>query len=384
MTDTDLTSVAPSAVDPDPRAKQLLKLLVEHYIAEGTPVASKALATLPGVEVSSATVRNVMSDLESMGLVRSPHTSAGKIPTQQGLRFFVDTLLSVEPWNEDRVREVEAELDPNLSPSELINTASELLSQFTQMTCLITTPRRNQSHLRQLEFLRLDDERVLVILVLNDRDVQNRVIHLDKSFSDQELAQAANLLNQEFGGRPLEEMREAVFSSMRADRERMDEVLHSALTMAESALPAQRPPTEDQELVVSGERRLLDFTADTDIARALFDAISRKGRVLHLLDQCLQSSGVQLYIGQESGYRPLGDMSLVTSSYEVNGQLAGVLGVIGPTRMDYKDVIPVVDVTARVLSAAMRNAWSGAAATSSKICLIYRPKALVFVACSRI
>lgn len=356
MTDTDLTSVAPSAVDPDPRAKQLLKLLVEHYIAEGTPVASKALATLPGVEVSSATVRNVMSDLESMGLVRSPHTSAGKIPTQQGLRFFVDTLLSVEPWNEDRVREVEAELDPNLSPSELINTASELLSQFTQMTCLITTPRRNQSHLRQLEFLRLDDERVLVILVLNDRDVQNRVIHLDQSFSDQELAQAANLLNQEFGGRPLEEMREAVFSSMRADRERMDEVLHSALTMAESALPAQRQVTEDQELVVSGERRLLDFTADTDIARALFDAISRKGRVLHLLDQCLQSSGVQLYIGQESGYRPLGDMSLVTSSYEVNGQLAGVLGVIGPTRMDYKDVIPVVDVTARVLSAAMRNA----------------------------
>ena len=356
MTDTDLTSVAPSAVDPDPRAKQLLKLLVEHYIAEGTPVASKALATLPGVEVSSATVRNVMSDLESMGLVRSPHTSAGKIPTQQGLRFFVDTLLSVEPWNEDRVREVEAELDPNLSPSELINTASELLSQFTQMTCLITTPRRNQSHLRQLEFLRLDDDRVLVILVLNDRDVQNRVIHLDQSFSDQELARAANLLNQEFGGRPLEEMREAVFSSMRADRERMDEVLHSALTMAESAFPAQRQVTEDQELVVSGERRLLDFTADTDIARALFDAISRKGRVLHLLDQCLQSSGVQLYIGQESGYRPLGDMSLVTSSYEVNGQLAGVLGVIGPTRMDYKDVIPVVDVTARVLSAAMRNA----------------------------
>jgi heat-inducible transcriptional repressor len=356
MTDTDLPVASSGAVDPDPRAKQLLKLLVEHYIAEGTPVASKALATLPGVEVSSATVRNVMSDLESMGLVRSPHTSAGKIPTQQGLRFFVDTLLSVEPWNEDRVREVEAELDPNLSPSELINTASELLSQFTQMTCLITTPRRNQSHLRQLEFLRLDDERVLVILVLNDRDVQNRVIHLDKSFSDQELAQAANLLNQEFGGRPLMDMREAVMTSMRADRARMDEVLHSALSMAEGALPADQPNTEEQELVVSGERRLLDFTADTDIARALFDAISRKGRVLHLLDQCLKSSGVQLYIGQESGYRPLGDMSLVTSPYEVNGQLAGVLGVIGPTRMDYKDVIPVVDVTARVLSAAMRNA----------------------------
>ncbi|RPG32060.1 MAG: heat-inducible transcription repressor HrcA [Gammaproteobacteria bacterium TMED92] len=356
MADPELSGTSPAAVDPDPRAKQLLKLLVEHYIAEGTPVASKALATLPGVEVSSATVRNVMSDLESMGLVRSPHTSAGKIPTQQGLRFFVDTLLSVEPWNNDRVREVEAELDPNLSPTELINTASELLSQFTQMTCLITTPRRNQSHLRQLEFLRLDDERVLVILVLNDRDVQNRVIHLDKSFSDQELAQAANLLNQEFGGRPLIEMREAVMASMHADRERMDEVLHSALTMAEGALPADQPNSEAQELVVSGERRLLDFTADTDIARALFDAISRKGRVLHLLDRCLQSSGVQLYIGQESGYRPLGDMSLVTSSYEVNGQLAGVLGVIGPTRMDYKDVIPVVDVTARVLSAAMRNA----------------------------
>ena len=145
-------------------------------------------------------------------------------------------------------------------------------------------------------------------------------------------------------------------TSMRADRERMDEVLQSALSMAEGALPADQSNSEEQELVVSGERRLLDFTADTDIARALFDAISRKGRVLHLLDQCLKSSGVQLYIGQESGYRPLGDMSLVTSPYEVNGQLAGVLGVIGPTRMDYKDVIPVVDVTARVLSAAMRNA----------------------------
>ena len=229
-----------------------------------TPVASKALATLPGVAVSSATVRNVMSDLESMGLVRSPHTSAGKIPTQQGLRFFVDTLLSVEPWNEDRVREVEAELDPNLSPVELINTASELLSQFTQMTCLITTPRRNQSHLRQLEFLRLDDERVLVILVLNDRDVQNRVIHLDKSFSDQELVQAANLLNQEFGGRPLVEMREAVMTSMRADRERMDEVCRR-VEYGRGRFAGDQSNSEEQELVVSGERRLLDYM-DTDIA----------------------------------------------------------------------------------------------------------------------
>lgn len=337
----------------DERAQQLFKLLVEQYIAEGHPIASKSLATLPGVEVSSATVRNVMGELESRGLVFSPHTSAGKVPTQQGLRFFVDSLLSVEPWDAGRVQELEAELNRDLTPSELITAASDLLSQITQMTCLITTPRRNQVVLRHVEFLQLDEGRVLVILVLNDREVQNRVIHTDREFSDVDLTQAANFINREFGGRSLLEVRQQIFESVQADKNRMDQLMQSALDMAAAAF--EEPEDQGQELVVSGEGRLLDFTSDTSSVRVLFDAISRKGRVLHLLDRCLESTGVQLFIGDESGYQPLGEMSLVTKPYEVNGQLAGVLGVIGPTRMDYKDVIPVVDVTARILSAAMRN-----------------------------
>lgn len=337
-----------------PRAQQLFKLLVEQYIAEGTPVASKALATRPEVSFSSATVRNIMGDLESLGLVTSPYTSAGKIPTSQGYRFFVDSLLSVEPFEEARVREIEAELNPDLAPSELVSSASDLLSQITQMTCLITTPLRNQINLRHLEFVCLDEERVLVILVLNDREVQNRVIHTEREYSSIELNQAANFINREYGGHSLIDIRHAVIASMQADKDRMDSLMQAALDMA-SATFATTPEDEGQELLVSGENRLLDFSADTDTVKSLFDAVSSKGRVLHLLDRCLQSSGVQLFIGDESGYQPLGDASLVTSAYEVNGEVAGVLGVIGPTRMAYKDVIPVVDVTARLLSAAMRR-----------------------------
>jgi heat-inducible transcriptional repressor len=342
-----------------PRAQQLFKLLVEQYIAEGAPIASKALATHPNVNVSSATVRNIMADLESLGLVISPHTSAGKIPTNQGYRFFVDTLLSIEPWEEaramERAREIEAELNPDLAPADLVSSASELLSEITEMTCLITTPMRNQISLRQVEFIGLGEDRVLVILVLNDREVQNRVIHTEREYSDVELTQAANFLNQEYGGRTLIDIREAVIASMQADKDHMDRLMQTALDMA-SATFTEETSGDGHELLVSGENRLLDFSSDTGTVKSLFDAVSRKGRVLHLLDRCLQSSGVQLFIGEESGYQPLGHASLVTSAYEVNGELAGVLGVIGPTRMDYKDVIPVVDVTARLLSAAMRRA----------------------------
>ena len=217
---------------------------------------------------------------------------------------------------------------------------------------MITTPIRNQVSLRQVEFVGLDADRVLVILVLNDREVQNRVIHTEREYTDIELTQAANFINREFGGRTLLEIRELIIASMQADKDRMDQLMQAALDMA--AATFSEPDDTGQELMVSGESRLLDFSEDTDTVKGLFDAVSRKGRVLHLLDQCLQTSGVQLFIGEESWYQPLGNLSLVTSSYELNGEVAGVLGVIGPTRMDYKDVIPVVDVTARILSSALR------------------------------
>jgi heat-inducible transcriptional repressor len=336
----------------DERAQLVFKLLVEQYIADGTPVPSRVLAAQPGVEVSPATVRNILADLEAQGLVRSPHTSAGKVPTNRGLRFFVDSLLRVEPLDEARVSQLQGELNPDLSPKELVESASNLISHLTRMTCVITLPRRDQTALRHVEFLPLSGGRVLVILVLNDREVQNRVIRTDRDYLDTELIQAANYINREFGGLSLLRIREALVESMQADKDRMDSMMQTALDVATRAFDDDAAPSGN-ELVVAGETNLLDFSGDTHQVRRLFEAFSRKGSILHLLDRCLDSHGIQLFIGEESGYRLLDDLSLVTSSYEVKGQLAGVLGVVGPTRMAYQEVIPVVEVTARVLSAAM-------------------------------
>lgn len=330
----------------------LLKHLVEHYIAEGTPAASKVLASHPGVQVSPATVRNIMVELESRGLVRSPHTSAGKIPTQQGLRFFVDTLLSVKPLDPSAMGQLESQLNPDLPPKDLVQSASKLLSHLTHMTCVVLLPRQEGAALRHLEFLPLSGNRALVILVLNDREVQNRVIHLEREYSESELSQAANFINREYGGRSLSELRELMLASMQEDKERMDQMMQSALDLATKALE-EEGLDEDQEMLVSGESALLNIGSSAESMRTLFDTFTRKGNILHLLDQCLRSDGIQLFIGEEAGSRLFEEVSVVTSRYEINGEVAGVLGVVGPTRMAYEKVIPVVDVTAKVLGAAM-------------------------------
>ena len=340
----------------DPRARALFKMLVEEYLAEGMPVASKRLASMPSVSVSSATVRNIMADLEARGFVQSPHTSAGKIPTNRGLRFFVDTLLSLDPVESRQLRALEEELNPDLSPQQLVNSASSLLSRLTGMTCVVTLPRRDNVALRQVEFLSLSGDRVLVILVLNDREVENRVIHTGRTYTDVELTQAANFLNREFGGRSLMSIRAALLASMQADKDRMDRLMQTALDMASQVFTDGEEPADEHRVVVSGEQRLLDMGGDTDRVRTLFDAFSRKGTILHLLDRCLESQGIQLFIGEESGYGLLDEVSVVTAPYEVQGRLAGVLGVIGPTRMAYQEVIPVVDVTARMLGEAINRA----------------------------
>ena len=340
----------------DLRARKLFKMLVEEYLAQGVPVASRRLASLPEVGVSSATVRNIMADLEARGLVQSPHTSAGKIPTNRGLRFFVDTLLSLDPLEARQLEELEAQLNPDLSPQELINSASSLLSHLTEMTCVITMPRRDHVALRQVEFLSLSGDRVLVILVLNDREVENRVIHTDREYSDVELNQAANFINREFGGRSLMSIRSALLASMQADKDRMDNLMQTTLDVASQVfVAADADEAKTPQVVVSGENRLLDMSADTNLIRTLFDAFSSKGDILHLLDRCLETHGIQLFIGEESGYELFDEVSVVTAPYEVQGQLAGVLGVVGPTRMAYQEVIPVVEVTARLLGAAINQ-----------------------------
>jgi len=339
----------------DPRARALFKMLVEEYLAGGLPVASKRLASLPTVGVSSATVRDIMADLEGRGLVQSPHTSAGKIPTNRGLRFFVDTLLSLDPLESRQLEQLEQELNPDLSPQELVSSASSLLSHLTQMTCVITLPRRDHVALRQVEFLSLSGDRVLVILVLNDREVENRVIHTDREYSEVELNQAANFINREFGGRSLLSVRSELLSSMQADKDRMDGLMQAAIDVASQVFAARDEEELGRQVVVSGENRLLDMSADTDTIRTMFEAFSHKGNILHLLDRCLQSNGIQLFIGEESGYELFDEVSVVTAPYEVHGHLAGVLGVVGPTRMAYQEVIPVVEVTARLLGEAINR-----------------------------
>ncbi len=334
----------------DERTQHIFKLLVERYLADGNPVPSRALASQPGVDLSSASVRNIMSDLETRGMVVSPHTSAGKVPTTQGLRFFVDALLAVQPLEPAAIMRLQSELNPDLSPSELVENASQMLSRITRMTGLVTLPRRELVALRQVEFLPLSDRRVLVIMVVNEREVQNRVIHTDRDYAESELTQAANFINRRFAGESMLEVRHSLLESMRQDKDRMDQLMQAAIDVASKAFEVDQ---SGDDYVVAGENHLLEHETNTDTVRQLFDAFSHKRDILHLLDRALASDGVQLFIGNESGYAVLDDYSLVTSPYQVQGEVAGVLAVIGPTRMAYQRVIPVVDVTARVLGSAM-------------------------------
>ena len=348
--------------DVDERAAQLFKSLVERYLADGAPVASRTLASASEVAVSSATVRNVMADLEAQGLVVSPHTSAGKMPTHRGLRFFIDSLISVRPLDQRRVGRIRGELDPDMPPNELALAASRLLSQVTRTAGVVTMPRPERVSLRQVEFLPLSGDRVLVILVVNDREVQNRVIHTDRPYDETELTHAANFINQAFAGQPLDAIRKGVFESMRDDKARLDAAMQAALDVAAKAFAED--DGDDADYVVSGEANLVESLSSIEEVRELFDAFARKGAILHLLDRCLDTEGIQLFIGEESGYRPLDEYTLVTARYKANGQVAGVLGVIGPTRMAYERVIPAVDVTARLLGVAMEEgtAWATAPA----------------------
>ena len=331
------------------KSQILLKALVEQYILEGQPIPSKMLADSSTVSVSPATVRNVMSDLEELGYVTSPHTSAGRVPTNLGYRFFVDTLVKVNPLDTYDMASLNKSLDPDMTSQELIESASGLLSEFTRMAGLVTLPKRGQVTLRHVEFLSLEDNRVLVILVLDDHEVQNRVIYTREAYTEVQLREASNFINQNFSGEALGNIRDRLVSSMRSDRENMDSLMRTTLEVADKAFDRE----DISDFVVKGQENLLVTNQALDDIRQLFQAISMKGEILHLLDRCMDTEGVQLFIGNESGYEVLDECSVVTSPYHVDGELVGVLGVIGPTRMAYDRIIPIVDVTARLLGAAL-------------------------------
>ncbi|MFT6436392.1 MAG: heat-inducible transcriptional repressor [Candidatus Azotimanducaceae bacterium] len=333
------------------KAQTLFKTLVDRYVAEGIPVGSKTLAEFSELPVSSATVRNVMSDLEERGLVISPHTSAGRVPTPLGYRFFVDSLIQIEPMAQLDIQRFSKQLDPDMSAHELIESASSILSEVSQMAGLVTIPRRDQTLLRHVEFLPLNDNRVLVILVLDDHEVQNRVIYTTKQYSEIELKEASNFINHAHSGKSINRIRDQIISSMKSDRENMNGLMVTTLELAEKALEQD----SKSDYVMAGQENLVEASngqALEDI-RNMFRAFSLKGDILHLLDRCMETEGIQLFIGEESGYELLDECSVVTSPYQVDGELVGVLGVIGPTRMAYSKIIPIVDATARILSAAL-------------------------------
>ncbi|MDX9874320.1 MAG: heat-inducible transcriptional repressor HrcA [Spongiibacteraceae bacterium] len=339
------------------RAQRLLKALVERYIVEGQPISSRTLLEDSGLPISSATVRNVMADLEEQGYVMSPHTSAGRVPTVHGYRFFVDSLITMRPLGPDALSTLQRELHPDKSSAELVQTASRMLATITAQAGLVTLPRLPHVALRQIEFLPLSDNRVLVILVVNEREVQNRVIHPSRRFTREELMQAANLINHQFAGKPLRDVREAIVNAMQADKASIDAHLEASLELAAQSLEDHMADETARDYVVTGEASLIDYASadDIDKLRDLFDAFERKRDILELVDRCIKADGMQIFIGDEAGYEVLGDFSVVTAPYQVGNERLGVLGVIGPTRMAYHHVIPIVDVTARMLSAALRR-----------------------------
>ena len=329
------------------RSLQLLKKLVERYIDDGQPVGSKVLAQESNL--SSATIRNVMADLEQQGFIQSPHTSAGRIPTISGYRLFVDNLLTVSTLESDALKRLREGLTADDS-IDVISTASRLLADLTQMAGVVTLPRRDLVCLSHIEFLPLSNNRVLVIFVTNEQEVHNKIIHTNKVFSTSELQQAANYLNAIYCGRSLSAIRNAVLKELHDDRERVNQQMLDAIRMAELAFNHAK-----EDYVLAGETNLMDFSelADREHLKTLFEAFHQKQDVLHLLDHCMKSEGVQIFIGKESGYQAFDHCSLVTSSYSISDEVVGVLGVIGPTRMAYQKIIPFVDVTAKLLSLAL-------------------------------
>lgn len=336
------------------RAQHLLRVLIERYIRDGEPVGSRTLARDAGMDLSPATIRNVMADLEEMGFVRSPHTSAGRVPTVQGYRLFVDSLLTVQPLDGQDMQRLRSELNLDLERKDLVERASNLLSGITRMAGVVTLPRRKQAALRRIDFLPLSDNRVLVILVINEREVQNRIIHVDRTYTPAELETVANFLNAQFAGKDIAAVRAAIIDDMRRTREDMDRMMRSAVEMAQQVFEVDALQ-EREDVVVAGQTNLMTFRelCEVDKLRHLFEAFNQKREILHLLDQCVHAEGVQIFIGEESGYNVLDECSIVTAPYSVDGRIVGVLGVIGPTRMAYDRVIPIVDVTARLLGAAL-------------------------------
>ncbi len=342
--------------DLNDRAKYLLKVLVEGYIEDGNPVASTALARRSGLQLSSATIRNVMASLEKNGYIHAPHRSAGRIPTSRGYRLFVDTMVDINPLDRSILDMVKNKFNSQQSANTLIQSASGLLSGLTQFAGIISVPRARAIAIRHIEFLQLSATQVLVVLVLTNNDVQNRIIQVEREFSSAELQQSSNYLNDILVGKGLSQARNVLLKDIKQVHKDMNQMMVSAIALGEKALDLGDKDST-KSCVIAGKTNLMEYDDLGDIQklRQLFAAFNQKRDVLSLLDKCLQAEGIQIFIGKESGYTIFDDCSVVTAPYQLDDDQMGVLGVIGPKRMRYERVIPVVDVTAKLLTAALRT-----------------------------
>jgi len=344
-----------SGHDIDARARRLLRTLISQYLSDGEPVGSRTLAKSSGLEVSPATIRNIMADLEEAGLVASPHTSAGRIPTPRGLRLFVDSLLELKPLPRDDMARLQGGLPPHQTTTrDLLGNVSNLLSAMTRFAGVVTVPRQGDFPLRHIDFVSLPDARVLVVLVFSDNQVQNRVVQLARPIEAGELERTANYLNAHFTGFRLADIRAHLAAELRAAGGELNRQLSGVVELATASFGAD----DADDVLVSGQTNLMGYSelADIDRLRDLFDAFQQKRELLQLMEMCVKAPGVRLFIGEESGFSALDGCSIVTATYGTNGRMLGAIGVIGPTRMAYERVIPVVQATAGLLSDALNRA----------------------------
>ena len=338
------------------RAKHLLKVLVEQYIDSGQPVASTTLANESGLSLSAATIRNAMANLETMGLIHAPHTSAGRIPTSKGYRVFVDSLVSVQELDKSTLAQMKGRIDLPNNPTELIHSASNLLSGITQLAGIVTLPSRQHVGIRRIEFINLSKLQILVVLVLNDGEIQNKLLEVKREYSTSELQKATNYLNETLEGKNLNQVKQRLLADMRQVYDDVDQTMRTAMELADQTFEGMSSSLQD-DVVMAGQNNLIhcDDLSDMGKLRGLFNAFEEKRQMLDLLNTAMEADGVQIFIGNESGYQAFDDCSLVTSTYEMEDGSIGVLGVVGPTRMSYDRVIPIVDITARLLSATFKK-----------------------------
>jgi len=348
--------ITPHGHDLDARARRLLRTLIASYLVDGEPVGSRTLSRSSGLDVSPATIRNIMADLEDAGLVASPHTSAGRVPTPRGLRLFVDSLIELQPLPRAEMERLQRELPPGPTTTlDLLGNVSTLLSAMTRFAGVVTVPRQVDFPLRHIDFVALPDAQVLVILVFADNQVQNRIVQLAKPIGGSELEQAANYLNSHFAGLRVDDIRTRLLAELRETSSELNRLLASTVELATASFA---PQAEGADMLVSGQTNLMGYSelADLQRLRELFEAFQQKNELLQLMEVCAKAPGVRLFIGEESGFTALDGCSVVTASYGAQGRVLGAVGVIGPTRMAYERVIPVVQATAGLLSDALNRA----------------------------